>query len=1208
MKTDSVRSEGSKSSNSFVRSANERPSHSQDQLSCRTISTTMYSGHLIVNLPSRSSFRTKTSLFSDCRYCNKAAEKFADGKKYVMSSRSKMLFSGLCSTSLVALASVLGASAASAQVVTNDTPNFSGYATGTISGFVNNSLISSDPPALSVTGDLKGDLVNNGQMRSRSHGVSVSGSLNGDFTNSAGSELWGEGFGLFVGQDLNGDVVNEGRIESGNCHGVYVAGTMTGDFVNGSSGQIRTDKVAFQVQDGLFGNIRNDGEIYSGSSHGIRVSGGMLGDFTNSAGAEIHGNYGAVSITNFVGSNGPNSDTGLGYQGNFLNEGLIRSGASHGVFICGGMQGNFTNGATGVIDGNDIGVQINNGLATANDCIALVGDFINQGEIISGDCHGVHITGGMRGDFTNAAGAYIFANDSGVEIRRSNSDTVAMDGNFVNSGRIIGGDSHGVLISGGMTGDFTNAAGAEIRGKASGVRIDGSLGFQGNFINGGIIESGDTLGVFISAAMTGDFTNQAGGRIFGKSFGVGINSMFAGNFTNDAEIRSGASHGVVFSGGFSGNFTNGVQGEIWGTEGGVVFTNVSPVVGSFKNHGEIWAGSCHGVTFQNSFSGDFLNSSTGRISSVNESGVIMRVSPSYSWVGNFTNEGLIEGSNRTPTLVGSTHKMGSGVSLENGLTGNFSNSGTISGLQAIMINGNLNGNFSNTGTLIGNYTGGVKDFSGDYNSGFLSLKGYSTVITGNFDGGLTNVVGQGIFVGTNGYVSDINTAAIKAGTGTADFRGHQVGVHVNSIVTDGFSWTAVDAENLLLDPDFTVNDNSYLFRFNHITADNNLILTAEQTSTIANAIGGAAGDLGIATLLDRYVPGTSPQLDDILGEVHSQPTQDDIERLLNEVSPAGRAMRISTLNTSLLFDDVTNGHLRGSSGGPGTETAALGAGGGVVVPTADVLDTASSAVWLQAFGGSADVDPTNTFGGVDATTLGVAGGVDLAITSSLQLTGALGYYSAEADMTDQNDGDSSDASGWLIAGGMRFQPNAFYLLGSVSVGFHSVDETRTDAFHGDVYSGSYDGHNINVGGEAGYEFSTGGFGLTPYIAATWHSASFDEYEEKGGPLALSVDEQEYSVALVDVGARASASIGFAELTGLVGYRSVYGDDLEGDVTASLGGSEFETAADISMSGFLAGAGLTFVDLAGFDLGGSYRGMFGDDIVSHNVSIDLSKKF
>ena len=138
--------------------------------------------------------------------------------------------------------------------------------------------------------------------------------------------------------------------------------------------------------------------------------------------------------------------------------------------------------------------------------------------------------------------------------------------------------------------------------------------------------------------------------------------------------------------------------------------------------------------------------------------------------------------------------------------------------------------------------------------------GFTTVIGGNFDGNLTNTVGHGVQVGIpqyNGEDSELGSAHdFRAVPVRPTSPGHTIGVHVNGIVTNGFSWTAVDAENLLTDPGLTIQDNSFLFDFDpFLNGTDDLILTADQVSTIAAAIGGAAGSLGLAGCSGRLCPG-----------------------------------------------------------------------------------------------------------------------------------------------------------------------------------------------------------------------------------------------------------------------------------------------------------------------------------------------------------------
>ncbi len=1172
--------------------------------------------------------------------------------------------------SVIALAASLSAKSAEAQVIINDDPNFDGFNEETIDGFINNDQILSGPPALVVNGDLNGDLINNDEMRSSSHGVVVSGEMNGDLTNSAGGWIGASDIGLMFDDVFNGDFNNFGRIDSGDSHAVMFSQQMTGDFTNGADAEIRAGELGVYFSEGLYGDFLNHGEVFSGDSHGVVICYGLMGNFTNTSDALIWGSDMGVAIRNIpscldededdvctTGYRGPFDamHPGLAMYGNFRNDGIIRGGDSHGVHISGGLIGDFTNSAGAEIIGSDMGVEIRSGGWSANESIAMEGNFLNQGRIESGDSHGVVISGGLVGNFTNAAGARISGSDMGVIIQLRNTqcegdedencDVVqryGLTGNFLNEGEIIGGDSHGVYITQGLMGDFTNAAGARIIGADAGIIIrrnqETRVGVMGDFWNAGLIDSGDCHGVYISGDFIGDFTNAAGGLIRASEMGVKFDGFFDGDFLNEGEIVGGDSHGVFFDQTLMGNFTNAAGARIWGQENGVQFDAnqwynpeseedeaVDSLAGNFNNHGEIFSGNSHGVVFRSTVMGNFWNSSTGTIVALNRNGVLQDYNGT-GWHGDFTNEGLIEGSQFMTEDGEDYPSIGFGVKLRNHFAGDFTNDGTIRGKQAVFIGGDFTGDYVNRGMLTGAHEGGAYlGYDEDEDEDMYGVfGGFTTVIGGNFDGNLTNTVGHGVQVGIpqyNGEDSELGSATIPDGTGTADFTGHTIGVHVNGIVTNGFSWTAVDAENLLTDPGLTIQDNSFLFDFDpFLNGTNDLILTADQVSTIAAAIGGAAGSLGLAAALDAYVPGTDPDIDDILGNIHSLPTAPEIQQALNEASPAGHASRNSTFYTSTLFDSLLNQRLDGENGG-GASSFGLGRGvleyfiGGDRNKGSSSTDayghsgdaSHDSVMWLQGMGTYASVDPNGAFGGVDVSSSGVAIGVNTSIYAGTRIAAAFGYHSSNADMTGVNSGDGSDASGWLISSGIHHQTNQTYLSGSVSAGFHSFDETRRDNIFMNTYTASYDGSHFNVSGEVGHEIEMGDKTLTPFIAGTYHHASFDGYTETGGPLALTVGSQSYDVSFIDVGARAKAQVGQIDVEGLLGYRVGFGDG-DDAISATLNGTSFNTDANLDVDGVIAGIGVSIANDSGFDASVNYKGIFGDGVGAHILSASVKKRF
>ena len=200
---------------------------------------------------------------------------------------------------------------------------------------------------------------------------------------------------------------------------------------------------------------------------------------------------------------------------------------------------------------------------------------------------------------------------------------------------------------------------------------------------------------------------------------------------------------------------------------------------------------------------------------------------------------------------------------------------------------------------------------------------------------------------------------------------------------------------------------------------------------------------GWRAALDAYVPGTDPDIDDILGNIHSLPTAPEIQQALNEASPAGHASRNSTFYTSTLFDSLLNQRLDGGkmAEAPHHSVWAEAFWNTLSVATVTRVHPApmpdghsgdashDSVMWLQGMGTYASVDPNGAFGGVDVSSSGVAIGVNTSIYAGTRIAAAFGYHSSNADMTGVNSGDGSDASGWLISGGIHHQTNQTYLSG-----------------------------------------------------------------------------------------------------------------------------------------------------------------------------------
>gem|GEM_PF-1517609 len=457
-------------------------------------------------------------------------------------------------------------------------------------------------------------ITNNGVVTGGTHGVAIqsgavvnNGSIVGvvnngvtgssaEVSNNAGGYIKGGEIGISIG---NGSVDNAGYVEGGagfDHYGLYVAGSATidnaagatitgrvgvyiGDFDGGAdtfdnSGLIEgiwSDGV--QIDDGTDILITNDGSITGlGGGHGVYLNvsgavhneGGIAGlstgiyaeasaDIYNAASGVISG-YTGVRIEDFVGFDGTAGDT-------FVNYGLIDGTSGSGVFIAAGSDVLVENGAGGVING------INNGIEMAE------GTVYNYGTVYCapGGEYGIRIGG--AGSVRNNTGGYI-EGPSGIMAGWLDYG----DYEITNYGTIKGSPSNGIEVA------------------------DGDIPFVNNY--GTII--GDSSGiVFVSYSFYARVDNSNAGSITGGDDGIAFMGVSGGVVNNYAptSVIVGGNNGILAN--TAGSLTDVINnGSITGTAGdGVQLAGG----GLIENHGGI-TGGANGIVAADA--ADFMNDST----------------------------------------------------------------------------------------------------------------------------------------------------------------------------------------------------------------------------------------------------------------------------------------------------------------------------------------------------------------------------------------------------------------------------------------------------------------------------------------------------------------------------------------------------------------------------------------------------------------------
>ncbi len=620
----------------------------------------------------------------------------------------------------------------------------------------------------------------------------IQGTVDG---NIGGHNAQGIATGVYA-YSFNGDFNNNGTItgtESANISGFFtgnVSGTAAGVFIN---------------QNFVGGNFTNSGSItgnlsgnISGDVSGVGV-GVYVGDFSGATFTNT-GNITGINSANITqGGNitlqeAPNPDisstalvtsisgcsryTACGgadgvYAGSFTGA-FINSGNITGInsaYIYSEEEDDPTGWAAGVyVAGNFVGSYMNSGNVTGNLTATIVG-FSSYGS-----AYGLYVGGNFDGNFTNSGNVSGLnsANVSGYEYAEAYAYGVYINddfiGNFNNNGTIAGVNN--AVVGGTYSGGSAEYAEAY----AYGVEVDDP--FYGNFTN-----SGNIIGN-VSANVSGYY------EAYSQAYGFLVDDEFSGNFTNSgniaavnsavvggayyygsAEYAEASAYGVYIDGNFTGNFTN--SGSVTG--------NVTGNVSAY----EYGYAEAYGVYIDDNFQGgNFTNS--GTIAGVSNAVVggsydYQGSGPEYAYAsgygvyvdgnftGNFTNSGSISGTEISDvTAYDYAEAYGYGVYVDGNFTGNFANSGNISGFVGgnistyyadigavgVEVDGNFTGNFTNSGNITGYIDN--SNISAEY---YEEYYGYGVYIDGNFTGNFTNT----------GFIGGSTNGVYITGNMTGDF-------------------------------------------------------------------------------------------------------------------------------------------------------------------------------------------------------------------------------------------------------------------------------------------------------------------------------------------------------------------------------------------------------------------------------------------------------
>ena len=515
-----------------------------------------------------------------------------------------------------------------------------------IAGGVNNSgTIKGTNAAIEVAsnGAISGGITNSGAIGSNlsNDGIHVNGGSLGTssaafgISNTSAGSISGSNAGVLVsaGGSILADIENAGAI-FGSAAAIHV---ITGGDINGitNSGKIGqnaagTDTAVTAILvDGtttvsdISGTITNTGTII-GEINAISLvaNGQITGGIANGVNGTIQGDGGdAISIAagSVVGSvtgtgiSNATSGTILGtvngididgsVLGGISNTGLISGTHSSGIHIraAGSVTGGISNAASGTIHGSTHGINISGSVA---------GGITNSGSIVSDTGVAAILVTGASGSVTggivNNAGGHISGSHTGAN-GIAITGGASVTGGISNSGTIYSEVGYAILVdTSSLTGDITNASGADITGDTVAIYVTAST-LTGSIVNSGSISGTGTTGIRLDngATITGTITNNSGGVVYGDDYAIRVDSGsdVAGGIVNAGEIltQTSTGTGILVTGASTvGSITN--SGTInGGTEssGYGIYISAGSSVGTITNSGTI-DGDIAAIQFGNS--------------------------------------------------------------------------------------------------------------------------------------------------------------------------------------------------------------------------------------------------------------------------------------------------------------------------------------------------------------------------------------------------------------------------------------------------------------------------------------------------------------------------------------------------------------------------------------------------------------------------------
>jgi len=348
--------------------------------------------------------------------------------------------------------------------------------------------------------------------------------------------------------------------------------------------------------------------------------------------------------------------------------------------------------------------------------------------------------------------------------------------------------------------------------------------------------------------------------------------------------------------------------------------------------------------------------------------------------------------------------------------------------------------------------------------------------------------------------------------------------------------------------------------------------------------------------------------DALSGEIHA-----DITTAIHGGNAAGRSIMLDQMRGSRSAD--------GAGVQRQVSTPQLGAKSGLAEYdgyTTDNVDARGPNVWAEALYDTLTLDGDGNAGTMQQDLGGVYAGANMMLGGGWQGGFALGYTSADVDVSQRRSSAEIDNFTFGLTAGNSFEMGSgtINLLLGASRTMSDVGTTRNVVVGGlnNTLTSSYDVTTDEIFGEIGYgiEMGTSRF-IEPFLNLALASADGDAYQETGGPAALSgggtESDQITSILGVRLGQRFNAGSIPARLHGNVGWQHAFGDINDTATHAFAGNTPFTVeGAAFSENAAVIGIGADLQITESLMFGASYTGRFSSENQNNTLRANLNWNF